>query len=92
MSNKKDVIENCKFFSNIKCEYFPCHEVADKESFNCMFCYCPLYALGDKCGGNFVYLDNGIKDCSNCMVPHEKGAYDVITGRFAELSELARKK
>ena len=41
------------FFSNKECEYFPCHAGADPENFNCLFCYCPLYALGDKCGGNF---------------------------------------
>ena len=41
------------YFSNKECEYFPCHKGADPENFNCLFCYCPLYALGDKCGGNF---------------------------------------
>ena len=34
------------FFSNRECEYFPCHKGADPENFNCLFCYCPLYALG----------------------------------------------
>ena len=38
------------YFSHKKCEYFPCHKGADPEDFNCLFCYCPLYALGDKCG------------------------------------------
>ena len=57
--------ENYKFFQNNKCEYFPCHKIDDTENFNCLFCYCPLYALGDKCGGNFKYLNDGkIKDCS----------------------------
>ena len=40
------------YFSNKECEYFPCHKGADPENFNCLFCYCPLYALGDKCGGD----------------------------------------
>ena len=40
-----------------------------------LFCYCPLYTLGDKCGGNFRYLDNGIKDCSDCLYPHFKENY-----------------
>ncbi len=35
------------YFSHKKCEYFPCHKGADPEDFNCLFCYCPLYALGD---------------------------------------------
>ena len=34
------------FFQNRDCEYFPCHKVKDEENFNCLFCYCPLYALG----------------------------------------------
>ena len=52
------------FFSNKECEYFPCHKGADPENFNCLFCYCPLYALGDKCGGNFRITEKGIKDCT----------------------------
>ena len=34
------------FFQNTDCEYFPCHKTAHPERFNCLFCYCPLYALG----------------------------------------------
>ena len=41
-------------FTNRACEYFPCHEGVEPGSFNCLFCYCPLYALGTACGGNFV--------------------------------------
>ena len=37
---------NYDFFQNKECEYFPCHAGADKESFSCLFCYCPLYCLG----------------------------------------------
>ena len=48
------------FFQNRECEYFPCHPNADPETFSCLFCYCPLYALGDKCGGNFTYTESGI--------------------------------
>ena len=83
---------NYKFFSNTKCDYFPCHTVEDDTKFNCMFCYCPLYTLGDKCGGNYKYLDNGIKDCSECMIPHRHDSYDHITARFSELAEMARRK
>ena len=35
------------YFCNRECEYFPCHKGADPENFNCLFCYCPLYVLGD---------------------------------------------
>ena len=51
----------------------------------------PLCA-GDKCGGNFAYVGDGIKDCSGCLVPHGRGSYSYITKKFPELAELARKK
>ena len=40
------------FVQHKECEFFPCHETAHPEDFNCLFCYCPLYTLGSKCGGN----------------------------------------
>jgi len=83
--------ENYKFFQHKSCEFFPCHDTKHPEEFNCLFCYCPLYALGDRCGGNFQYTENGIKDCTNCMVPHGKGGYDYIMGKFGELMELVKK-
>lgn len=67
-----------KFFQNTSCEYFPCHDTNDKEGFNCLFCYCPLYHLGEKCGGNFQYLSSGIKDCSECTFPHDADNYEKI--------------
>ena len=70
--------ENFKFFQNIACEYFPCHRIDNCESFNCLFCYCPLYALGRDCGGNFVYTEKGIKNCSHCDFPHQKDNYDIV--------------
>ena len=84
-------MDHYKYFQNTECEYFPCHKGADKDNFNCLFCYCPLYALGDKCGGNFTYLENGIKDCSDCLVPHKAENYDKINARFADVAEIARK-
>lgn len=62
-----------EFFCNNDCQYFPCHSGIKAENFNCLFCYCPLYLLGKKCGGNYFYLPNGVKDCSNCTLPHERG-------------------
>ena len=49
------------FFCNKECEYFPCHKGADVENFSCLFCYCPLYALGKECGGNYKITEKGIK-------------------------------
>ena len=79
------------FFQNKACEYFPCHNGADPERFNCLFCYCPLYALGDKCGGNFTYLENGIKDCSGCLRPHKRENYDSIVKQMPMILDLAKK-
>jgi len=88
---KEKTMANFSFFQNKACEYFPCHSNADPESFNCLFCYCPLYALGDKCGGNFIYLENGIKDCSDCLRPHKRENYDSIVKQMSQIVELAKK-
>ena len=84
--------ENYKFFQHKTCEFFPCHETKDVENFNCLFCYCPLYALGQNCGGNFKILENGIKDCSACLVPHKRSNYDYIGQKFGDIVDLIRKK
>lgn len=97
MSENKEAFykkpEECKysFFQHKESEFFPCHKTDKPEDFNCLFCYCPLYALGKKCKGNYSYTENGIKDCSRCLVPHGRGSYSYIIGRFSELSELAGK-
>lgn len=80
--------EKFSFFSHTACEYFPCHEGVDPEQFNCLFCFCPLYALGKECGGNFVFLENGVKDCSNCTIPHRKENYGRVAEQFQRISRL----
>ncbi|WP_026894048.1 cysteine-rich small domain-containing protein [Clostridiisalibacter paucivorans] len=82
---------NYKFFQNKKCEYFPCHKGLKEDDFNCLFCFCPLYALKDKCGGNFDYKD-GIKDCSNCNIPHSKKGYDHIMSKIKDVIALGSEK
>lgn len=83
--------EHYKFFQNRECEYFPCHKTNDPEHFNCLFCFCPLYALGERCGGGLQYTENGTKDCSACLFPHRPENYDRICARFAELAALCRR-
>ena len=80
-----------RFFQNRECEYFPCHKVSDTDVFSCQFCYCPLYTLGDRCGGNFAYTEDGIKDCSACLIPHSPSGYDYINAKFDALAQLAKK-
>ena len=79
------------FFQNTQCEYFPCHKTDHPEDFNCLFCYCPLFALGKKCGGNCTYTENGYKDCSNCLVPHRRENYDKIVARYGDIMEIVKK-
>ena len=80
-----------RYFQNRECPYFPCHKGTNTENFNCLFCYCPLYALGDKCGGAFSYTDRGIKDCTNCLIPHRAENYDRIMEKMTQVLALAKK-
>lgn len=84
-------MEHYKFFQNRECEFFPCHKGIDRGNFNCLFCYCPLYTLGDQCGGSFTYLNNGVKDCSKCLRPHRRENYDRIMEKMGSILELAKK-
>ena len=77
-----------RFFQNTACVYYPCHQGVG-EYFNCLFCYCPLYALGDQCGGQFVYLPNGVKSCEHCTRPHDRNGYDYVMERVGQLIRMA---
>lgn len=79
------------FIQNRACQYFPCHKTDDPDNFNCLFCYCPLYALGEKCGGNFAYSENGFKSCVNCMFPHEPENYSLLLKKMKGIFEMTRK-
>ena len=85
--------EGASFFRNTTCEFFPCHEGVDPQEFNCLFCYCPLYALGTRCGGNYAYTSGGVKDCSACVALHkgDEGA-SIVRRKFHLLAELARER
>ena len=88
MSEKRDA---SRFFQNRECSFFPCHKGVAEEEFNCLFCYCPLYTLGRKCGGNYTYTDKGIKGCKDCTFPHIAENYESLTGRFREIAEVVRR-
>lgn len=85
--------QHYKFFQNNKCEFFPCHTINDnnRETFNCLFCYCPLYVLGEDCGGEFTYTKLHIKDCSQCTIPHSKNGYEHIMKNAIKIVELMKK-
>ncbi len=82
--------KNYTFFQHRTCEYFPCHQGVPEEDFNCLFCYCPLYVLGEQCGGAFIYLASGVKSCKNCNFPHRRENYSRLITRFPELTALAK--
>lgn len=84
--------KNYSFFSNTACEYFPCHQVPEGTEFNCLFCYCPLYILGRECGGNFTYLENGFKDCSRCLIPHQRENYGYIIEHYRQILDAMSKQ
>ncbi|NBH13771.1 metal-binding protein [Lachnospiraceae bacterium] len=70
-----------KYFKNEDCQYYPCHRNMQGESFNCLFCFCPMNPYAD-CLGAPAYIvssaGNRIKDCSGCTFPHEPQHYEAI--------------
>lgn len=80
------------FFQNRECEYFPCHKGVKEENFNCLFCYCPLYLSGRSCGGNFAITKTGVKDCTNCAIPHQKQNYGYMLDKFRQLIAEMKEK
>lgn len=78
-----------RFFQNRQCEFFPCHGGVAEADFNCLFCFCPLYALGKGCGGAPHYLNGGVKDCSACALPHVRQNYDRVIERYDDILAVA---
>jgi Zn-finger protein len=72
-SRGRNYLMNYKFFVHQDCSFYPCHDLDDWKS--CLFCWCPLYLVD--CGGDFK-ARNGIKDCSNCTIPHTKEGYEYV--------------
>ena len=83
-------MEHYKFYQNKECEYFPCHKGVPEEEFNCMFCYCPLYYA--ECGGNGCLTASGIKDCTECTLPHGKDSHAYIIGKIMEINKRRKGK
>lgn len=84
--------KNYARFTNRGCEFFPCHSGVPVEDFNCLFCYCPLYALGKDCGGVCHYTENGVKDCSGCVFPHQVDNYGEVIRRLSGLNGMMQEQ
>lgn len=76
---------NYMFYQNTDCEYYPCHSMEHLADFNCKFCFCPLYPLGTECGGHYIFHENGTKDCSACLIPHQKNGYDYVISKLKSI-------
>lgn len=85
-------MEGYKKFQNKACEYFPCHKIDNIEDFNCLFCYCPLYMLKEDCGGNYTYLELGIKSCMGCTKTHGPNGYEYVQEKMKLVLERAKNK
>ena len=59
----------------------------DTDDFNCLFCYCPLYPLED-CGGNYTFTEKGVKDCSDCTLPHKSNNYQYVIEKLSAETNL----
>lgn len=75
-----------QYFEHTECEYYPCFFAGQ----NCLFCFCPLYTYD--CKGNYETLDNGLKDCTKCALPHIKENYLTIVDALAGKEIKWRKK
>ena len=83
--------KHARFYQNRECEYFPCHEGICEADFNCLFCYCPLYALGRKCGGGYTYTEHGYKNCAECAFPHRPENYEKVLARYGDIMEVVKR-
>ena len=71
-----------KYFENRDCEFWPCHGYSKEQGHNCMFCRCPLFNEHTCYGiitGEGVYLENGVKDCTNCRYNHDYDNADLMS-------------
>lgn len=87
----EDMKNSFNFFQNKDCEFFPCHRVENEDSFNCLFCYCPLY-FDEHCIGDPKYVVNGngqrIRDCSDCEKVHDPAFYQCMMDRLKRQDEV----
>ena len=85
-------MKHYQFYQNRDCEFFPCHTGVKEADFNCLFCYCPLYTLGENCGGNFCYTEKNVKSCEACSFPHQRENFTAVLKRFPEICALAAQR
>ncbi|MFR5118337.1 MAG: cysteine-rich small domain-containing protein [Eubacterium sp.] len=90
MRRKKDLIFSA--IVHVSASSCRAKELQIQRILHCLLCYCPLYLLGDECGGNFEYLPNGIKNCSNCTLPHCREGYAHVMNKYLLIAERIRKK
>ena len=45
---------------------------------------------GNAAKRNFKWPENGVKDCSGCLVPHGRKSYSYVTAHWNQISEIAK--
>lgn len=78
MKYKKFQHKDCEWWGNCLSQ-----SKLKEEQYNCLFCYCVFYHM-QKCYGNPIILENGIKDCSQCNFTHNVDNYDKIINLIIE--------
>ena len=62
------------------------------DNFDKSLGYCDLKGMPAARQAIYNYhLENGIKDCSACTVPHTEGGYEKIASKLRAVSEMAKR-
>ena len=80
-----------RFFRNTFLRPLSVPSNADPETFNCLFCYCPLYFLPE-CIGTPRWNANGIKDCTSAASRISPTTMIALSKSFPRRYANARRK
>ncbi|WP_366485912.1 MULTISPECIES: cysteine-rich small domain-containing protein [Oscillospiraceae] len=78
------------FSSNKAWERYPCR--AMRKGWNSAACSAIVRCICWAERAEMLHhLENGVKDCSKCLIPHQRDNYGYLAGRFQEIAgEIAR--
>ena len=78
------------FSSNKAWERYPCRSM--RKGWNSAACSAIVRCICWAERAEMLHhLENGVKDCSKCLIPHQRDNYGYLAGRFQEIAgEIAR--
>ncbi|WP_432490175.1 cysteine-rich small domain-containing protein [Flavonifractor plautii] len=78
------------FSSNKAWERYPCRSM--QKGWNSAACSAIVRCICWAERAEMLHhLENGVKDCSKCLIPHQRDNYGYLAGRFQEIAgEIAR--